>query len=247
MNVLLLMSGGDADFRAAGYAYPKNLVELEGAPLVKHVMDGLSEIRKRGVRFIYIIGKDEASTHHTDRVIRLLDPEAGVIMVNGETSGAACTAMLAIAEIARDEPLLIVNGDIVLEADLDAIVDDFSARGLDGGAVVFRDVHPRWSFMRAGSDGIVVEVAEKRPISDLATAGVYYYARGIDFVCAVSSMMLKDAHVCGRFYICPAFNEMILHGYRIGYFEVPKSAYHSLKMPHDIHAYKDILALRRRC
>ncbi len=38
MNVLILMAGGDDAFREAGYAYPKNLIEINGQPLVARVV-----------------------------------------------------------------------------------------------------------------------------------------------------------------------------------------------------------------
>ena len=53
---------------------------------------------------------------------------------------------------------------------------------MDGGVIVFDSVHPRWSFVRVDKAGFVIETAEKRPISRLATAGFYYFRRGADFV-----------------------------------------------------------------
>jgi len=91
---------------------------------------------------------------------------------------------------------------------------------------------------------LVVEAAEKRPISRLATAGFYYFARGRDFVDATSEMIKKDAHVNGQFYICPCYNELILRQRRIGVRVIPRSAYRSLAAPGDVHAYEAHLAGR---
>jgi dTDP-glucose pyrophosphorylase len=55
----------------------------------------------------------------------------------------------------------------------------------------------------------VIEVAEKNPISDRATVGVYAFKRGWEFVRAAKQMMAKNIRVNGEFYVCPAYNELI--------------------------------------
>ena len=246
LNILLLMAGRSDAFKEAGYEFPKNLVEIDGAPLIQRVIDGLACLRGPNTQLIYAIRRDENRRFHTGQVVHLLDPSGIVVDVVGETSGAACTALLTIEHINNENPLLIINGDIVLDYDLATVLDDFRKRALDGGVTAFRDVHPRWSFVKVNSEGLAIEFAEKRPISDLATAGLYYYAQGRDFVQATSAMMQKDAHVDGLFYVCPAYNEMILQHKRIGYYAVPKNAYFSLKTPHDVRTFEEHLITKRR-
>ena len=238
LTLLVLFSGSSAAFKEAGHAYPKNLVEIAGKPLIQHVLDHLRPLSARDARLVCLLRKDETSRHHTGAVIRLLEPAAKVLEIAGETSGAACSALHAVDLIDPAQPLVIVNGDQLLPgADLAAVIDGFAGRGLDGGIVVFEDIHPRWSFVKCDDKGLVIEAAEKRPISNLATAGFYYFARGSDFVLAASEMLKKDAHLEGRFFICPAYNELILRGRAIGIHRIPRSAYRSLAGPADVAAY----------
>nr|MBA3672974.1 glycosyltransferase family 2 protein [Gemmatimonadaceae bacterium] len=195
MNTLVLMAGPDDAFREAGYQYPKNLTELEGLPLMQHVTDNLAAVRALGGKFICCIRRDENERHHTAAALRLLVPDAIVVEVGATTGGAACTALLAAQWIDNDEPLLITNGDQLINADLVAMTRGFADKGLDGGIVVFQAVHPRWSYARVDETGLVVETAEKRPISKFATAGTYYYSRGADFVRGAMAMIRKDANV----------------------------------------------------
>jgi dTDP-glucose pyrophosphorylase len=236
VKTLLLAAGGSQAFVEAGYHYPKNLVELAGAPLLSHVVAGLGEFGRDG-RLVAVLRRDEALRHHTPRVLSLIEPTATSVEV-GETSGAACSALLAAGHILPDEPLLVVNGDQVITADLSAVVAGFVERDLDVGVVVFRAVHPRWSYVRLEGDR-VIEAAEKNPISDLATAGCYWFRRGRDFVTAAMDMMRKDAHVDGRFFVCPALNELVLRGAEIGVTEIARSDYFSLHEP------AGVLALER--
>ncbi len=241
MNVLLLMAGSDDAFRDAGFAFPKNLVEIGGLPLVQRVLARVRTLTADGHRLVCCVKHDEDRQYHTGQVIRLLEPSASVVLVPGPTGGAACTALLAIESIAPDEPLLVVNGDQLLEQDLAPIVRGFAERGLDGGVVVFEAVHPRWSYVKVDAEGLVVEAAEKRPISNLATAGVYWFARGGDFLRGATETIRKNAQVGGLFYVCPVYNELVLARRRVGVHAVPRDAYHSLSDPQGVQAYAERL------
>lgn len=239
INILVLMSGSSQAFKDAGYPYPKNLVEIGSQPLLQRVLDHLRPLREMDARFICVLRREENRKHHTGAVIQLLDPKAHLVELNGDTSGAACSALMAVEQVNNDDPLVIVNGDqLLLDVDLPSVVRDFQNRQLDGGVIVFEDIHPRWSFVKCDEKGLIVETAEKRPISNLATAGFYYFAKGSDFVVAATEMIKKDAHVGGLFYICPAYNELILRQRRIGIHRIARQSYRSLATPADVHAYE---------
>lgn len=246
MRLVVLMAGDSLMFEVAGARYPKNLVEIDGEPLVQRVIDGLEPVIESASRSIFLVREEEQRRHHTGDVIRLLVPEADVIGVPNIESGAACTALHAISHIERDEPLLVFNGDQVVDAPLSEILDGFTREALDAGTITFDSVHPRWSYVRPGPDGLVVEAAEKRPISRLATAGFYWFARGGDLTDGVMSMVRKDASVDGCFYVCPVFNELVLLGRRIGTHPIERERYFSLSSLHGVDAYADHLARRRQ-
>ena len=243
MRTILLAAGGSEAYAEAGYFYPKNLVEVAGKPLVQHVIEHLGTVATDG-RLLAMVRRDEDLRFHTGRVIRLVEPTATVIAVDA-TSGAACTALLAVEQIEPDEPLLLVNGDQVVVEPLDGIVAGFAGRGLDAGVVVFEGVHPRWSYVRVGDDGLVIEASEKRPISRLATAGAYWFARGGDFVECAMAMIRKDAHVGGQFYVCPTLNEMVLRNARVGIHRVERTDYLSLHDPQALAGFEAHLASGR--
>lgn len=247
MRTILLAAGGSEAYADAGYYYPKNLIEVNGDPLLQHVITSLGGCAEQG-RLIAMIRREEDVRFHTGRVVTLVEPTATVLTVE-QTSGAACTALLAIEHIEPDEPLLLVNGDQLLREDLEGIVDGFARRGLDGGVVVFAGVHPRWSYVRVDREGdpdaLVIEASEKRPISRLATAGIYWFARGSDFIDCAKSMIGKDAHVGGAFFVCPTLNEMVLRGRRVGIHTVTRDTYMSLHEPQGLTVYEQYLRTRQ--
>jgi dTDP-glucose pyrophosphorylase len=66
----------------------------------------------------------------------------------------------------------------------------------------------------------VERVAEKDPISDVATVGVYYFSKGSDYVKYANRMIEKEDRVNGEFYVCPVFNHFIEDGKRIRIYPV---------------------------
>lgn len=238
MRLLVLMAGDSGAFEVAGHTYPKNLVEIDGLPLVQRVVENLQPVIEISSRAIFLVRESEDRRHHTGEVIHLLAPGAEVVRVPDIETGAACTALHAIAHIEREESLLVTNGDQIVDADLPAIVGSFEAAGWAGGVVTFDAVHPRWSYVRCDDDGIVLEAAEKRPISRLATAGTYWFRRGAEFADGLMSMIRKDASVDGRFYVCPVYNELILRQLRVGTHHIERSRYLSLASPRAVEAYE---------
>jgi dTDP-glucose pyrophosphorylase len=241
MNVLVLMAGSDSRFEEAGYSFPKNLIEIAGVSLAERVVRSLSTLQPLGARFFFAVRRDENVRHHTGEMLQLIVPDAVMVSVPALTGGAACTALLAVDHLDNSGPLLIVNGDQVVDMDFPAVIRGFQERRLDGGIVVFRSAHPRWSHVRCNQEGFVVEAAEKRPISDLATAGLYYFAEGRAFVHAAKETIRKDAHTNGSFFVCPTYNELVLAQKRVGVHEIAAEAYHSCATPQGLEMYGEFL------
>jgi dTDP-glucose pyrophosphorylase len=245
MKILILMAGSSASFRNAGHLYPKPLIEIAGKPLVQHILESITSLRAMEDTLIFAVRKEDNTKFHISQVVHLLDPPAIVLEIPGQPAGAACSALLAIDLIDGPEPLVVINGDQVIDVDFASVRNDFETRDLDGGIIVFKDVHPRWSFVKPGEDGLVIETAEKRPISNLATAGFYYFREGRDFVSSVKTMILKGAVVDGNYFICPAYAEMILKNQKIGTFLIEKRQYFSLTTPHACEQYEN--TIHQRC
>lgn len=246
LNVLVLMAGGSDSFREAGFLLPKNLIEVQGAPVIQKITENLQSLGSRfDAKLHFLVNREECARYHTHLIIKLLAPEAVIIETSGPTAGAACTAMLGIEYIDNDTPLVVVNGDDLLLVDLGEIIARFHSQGLDGGMPVFESVHPRWSYVKVNGEGHVVEAAEKMPISNLATAGMYYFGKGSDMVIAVCEMIRKEASVHGQYYVCPSYNELILLQRKIGVAKVPRDRYFSLKNPQGLDEYQSYLRNHR--
>ena len=211
MNVLIPMAGAGSRFAAAGYTFPKPLIEVRGKPMIQVVTENLNV----DAHFIYIVQKDHYEKYNLKQLLNLISPGCDIIQVEGLTEGAACTTLLAKHLIDNDQPLLMANSDQFVEWNSNECIYAFTADGVDGGIVTFKATHPKWSFAKIGEDGFVTEVAEKNPISDIATVGIYYWKNGSDYVKYAEQMIGKNIRTNNEFYVAPVFNEAIADGKKI--------------------------------
>ena len=244
MKVVVPMAGSDELFRKHGFPFAKPVVEINGRPMIEHAMECLRPIED--AEFVFVVRKEDDLRFYLREVLQLLDPTCTIIRTDGETAGAACTALLAVDHMMNDEELVIANADQILAFDVRDAIASFRARDLDAGTVVFESVHPRWSFVKTDDRGYVVEAAEKRPVSRNATAGFYYFRRGRDFVEAAQAMILKGGDVNGGFFVCPTFNELILAQKKIGIHPISREQYISLATPQALEEYEQGLIAQKR-
>jgi dTDP-glucose pyrophosphorylase len=139
--------------------------------------------------------------------------------------------LLAKEYIDNDEPLVIANSDQIIEWGMGIP----KTKDFDAAIYTFRATHPKWSFAKLGDDGFVTEVAEKKPISDIATVGVYYWQRGSDYVKYAEQMIEKNIRVNNEFYVCPVFNEAIEDGQKVITVDVNKMW--GIGTPEDLKVY----------
>ena len=76
--------------------------------------------------------------------------------------------------------------------------------------------------VKKDENGYVTEVAEKKPISDEATVGIYAWKKGSDYVKYAEQMIQKEIKVNNEYYTAPVYNEAILDGKKIKTFNIKK-------------------------
>ena len=208
LNVLIPMAGAGSRFEVAGYTFPKPLIEVRGKPMIQVVVENLNI----EARFIYIVQRSHYEKYNLEFLLKLITPNCEIVQIDGLTEGAACTTLLAREYIDNDDSLVIANSDQFVEWNSGETLYSFMADGIDGGIVTFNATHPKWSYARIDEFGLVQEVAEKKPISNIATVGIYFWKKGSDYVKYADNMIEKNIRTNGEFYVCPVFNQAIEDG-----------------------------------
>lgn len=235
MKILIPMAGEGSRFVKEGYTFPKPLIDVNGKPMIQKVVENLDF----DCEYIFLVRKEHVEKYSglLDTLSRITNNRCSTVVVGSLTEGAACTALLAEQFIDNEDDLLIANSDQILEYQIQNFNLLKNNTDFDGIVFTFNAVHPKWSFVKTNSRGFVTEVAEKKPISNIATCGIYWYRRGSDFVKYAKQMIEKDIRVNEEFYIAPVYNELIEDGKLLVPFYVNRM--HGIGTPEDLKSYLD--------
>ena len=210
MKILIPMAGEGSRFAKEGYTFPKPLIDVKGRPMIQKVVENLDF----DCEYIFLVRKKHIEQYEgiLGTLSQVTNNNFKYVVVDGLTEGAACTALLAKEFIDNDEDLLIANSDQFIDYEPENFKALRNLTNCDAMVFTFNAVHPKWSFVKTNSRGYITEVAEKKPISNIATCGIYWYRRGSDFVKYAEQMIEKDIRVNNEFYIAPVYNELIADG-----------------------------------
>jgi len=230
VNIVIPMAGEGKRFAEAGYDIPKPFIDVAGKQMIRRVIENLLVPE---VTITFICRSEHVK--YFDDLSRLYD--INILALNSKTEGAVCTVLRAEHLVNNDTPLIIANCDQLI---LQLSMSDFlrKAENYDGFAITFNSTNPHHSYMRLHA-GEVVEVAEKKVISDNAVAGIYYYKKGSEFVKYAKQMIKKNIRFNNEFYISPVFNEFLLDGKHLGTYEVSVNNKHMLGTPEELKIFLD--------
>jgi NDP-sugar pyrophosphorylase family protein len=239
IQIAIPLAGRSMFYASNESHYPKPLIDVVGEPMIQRVVEALKAARFEK-RFLFVVNEADAKKFHIDRVLRLIVGNEGVVIEQpGESKGALPSCLLLIDHLEAETPLLISNSDQVVDIDFDEMLEFFQANNVDAGCVTFKSVHPQWSYVAFDERGYIAEAAEKKPISNHAVAGLYYFAKARYFVSAAMQAIEKGSVTADRFYISSTFNELILDGRKLLAREIEASKFHSFYSPEMLSKYID--------
>jgi UDP-N-acetylglucosamine diphosphorylase / glucose-1-phosphate thymidylyltransferase / UDP-N-acetylgalactosamine diphosphorylase / glucosamine-1-phosphate N-acetyltransferase / galactosamine-1-phosphate N-acetyltransferase len=212
MILVMPMAGRGERFRKAGYTTPKPLIELSpDIPMFVKATESFP-LRKMS-EIVFVILREHCEDYGFDAEIRrrYADLPIRIVVLDAVTSGQAETVALALDRKRSDEGLIVFNGDSAFEDEISTWMDE-EAPAWDAALQVFRDSDPRWSFAKVDGQGSVVETAEKKPISDLASTGLYYFKSWRQYLHYYDDLELTG----GERYIAPLYNRYIADKRRVG-------------------------------
>ena len=235
IQIVVPMGGEGRQFAERGYTFPKPLIEINGQPLIEIVVKNLTPSRAH--QFVFVCRQEHVQSFALGDVLQLVAPGCKVVTMAKPTAGALCSVLLAMEHLSQENELLVANADQWVDVSIDRFIAAARASEWDGSIMTFPNTHPRWSYVRT-ENGLAVQVAEKQPISRHATAGLYYFRKGADFVRGAERMLFKNASFSGEFYVAPVYNELILAGRRVGIFPIDASEMHGLGTPEEVERFQ---------
>ncbi|ENI4129383.1 glycosyltransferase family 2 protein [Vibrio fluvialis] len=220
--IMIPMAGMSSRFFKAGYSKPKYMLEAKGKTLFEHSVLSFEKYFKDEL-FVFVI-RDvyETKKFVIDQVKKLGIKDFKIVCLDIETKGQAETVFLGLDGIDDNESLTIFN--------IDTFRPEFSYPDLsskeDGYLEVFQGSGDNWSFVLPENEEstLLVETAEKRPISDLCCTGLYYFNKVSDFKLSYNDYLNKPKELWekGELYVAPLYNFLIKNGKSIHYHKIER-------------------------
>jgi UDP-N-acetylglucosamine diphosphorylase / glucose-1-phosphate thymidylyltransferase / UDP-N-acetylgalactosamine diphosphorylase / glucosamine-1-phosphate N-acetyltransferase / galactosamine-1-phosphate N-acetyltransferase len=236
INIAIPMAGLGSRFSSAGYKKAKPFIDVEGSPMIVRVLENLAYL---DARYILIARREhiELESELVEEITKKFN--AVFVPIDNVTEGSACTVLFAKKYIDNSTPLLVANSDQIIDIKIEEFIDNCLERGLDGSILSFidKDKDPKWSFAKVDSNGLVTQVREKEPISEIATVGIYLFAKGSLFVNGAIDMIIENDRSNGEFYTCPIYNYLVKDGFKVGIYNIDPIQMHGLGTPSDLKKY----------
>jgi glucose-1-phosphate thymidylyltransferase len=214
MKAIIPVAGIGSRMKPHTQTQPKSLIPVAGKPILGHIIDSL---KKAGVNeFVFIIGylgdkvEQYVSQNHQDC------KSSFVIQTLGKGIGHAI--WLAREEISNDEPVLIVLGDTIFEADLQKVIRE----GKSSLGVKKVEDPRQFGVAELDETGNISRMIEKPniPRSNLALVGLYFIKETAVLKQCLEYNIENEIRTQNEFHLTDALQCMITKGVEIGTFTV---------------------------
>jgi glucose-1-phosphate thymidylyltransferase len=198
-------AGVGTRLRPHTYTLPKVLLHVAGKPMLDHILDDLPEL---GIeKIVLIVG------YMGDKVVeyvRRAHPELQVEYVDQPERLGLGHAVSLAAPHSGDQPLLIVLGDTIFEADLKSVLAGPTS------SIGVKEVEDprRFGIVELNGDGRIARMVEKpeHPTSNLAITGVYHFKRGQPLFDALRELQEKNIRTRGEFQLTDGMQLLVERG-----------------------------------
>lgn len=237
LDIVITMGGLGSRFRNAGYTVPKYMIEAKGKTLFEWSLISLEGYAPQVNQYVFIAMSDadnDVEGFIKSKCEKLQLKKYRIIILDYLTDGQATTATLAEKYWEPENALLIYNIDTYVEP---GEMNCGELRG-DGFIPCFSAEGEHWSFVRLNDQGEVVEIKEKKRISDHCTLGAYYFK-----TCELYKQLYEEYYVNAanveykEKYVAPLYNYMLSKGGEIYISDVDPSKVHVLGTPEELLAF----------
>lgn len=216
------MAGLSSRFTKAGYDKPKYMLEAHGATLFSHSVSSFKNYFDTEF-FLFILRDIKGTAKFVESELNKLSVKNyKVVILEEETRGQAETVAKGLEMTMRDTgildfPITVFNIDTIRP---DFIFPNLELLG-DGYLEVFKGAGDNWSFAKPLDDKstLVAETAEKTPISNLCSTGLYYFKSASSFLDVYLKYISKSESDWskGELFIAPLYNLLIESNMNIHY------------------------------
>jgi glucose-1-phosphate thymidylyltransferase len=212
MKVIIPAAGIGTRLRPHTYSVPKVLLQVAGKPMLAHILDSVRRLRPEKV--IFIVG------FLGDQIVQYVSKNYRFkceFIEQNELKGLGYAINMAAPELEDGQPVLIILGDTIFDADLLPVIE-----GKHDSLGVKRVADPRRFGVAEKRGGFVTRLIEKpkKPTSNLAVVGIYYIKSSGALKASLDQIITRRMMTKGEYQLTDALQLMIDGGVRFRTFNV---------------------------
>ncbi len=227
-HVVIPMSGLGERFIKAGYRLPKPLIEVDGKPMIEHVVSMFSSDDK----FTFVCNQEHLS--QTDfnlrEVLNRVAPSAEIISIDTHRKGPVYAVAQCLDRIEEAEATIVNYCDFYSYWNYSDFLAKTRSRRAAGAVAAYRNFHPHmlgtdnYAFIKENNLWLEA-IQEKKPftnnrMAEFASNGTYYFSRGQYIKHYFQELMKQDIQVNGEYYVSMVYNLMVADELRVLVYEV---------------------------
>jgi NDP-sugar pyrophosphorylase family protein len=217
VQIVVPMSGFGERFRRAGYTVPKPLIEIDGKPIVAHVIDmfpGESD-------FIFICNQEHLSepAYRMEAILKECCPSGRIVGIPPHKLGPINAVRQVEHLLDPTKPVVVNYCDFTCYWDWHHFNRYVKETACAGAIPAYKGFHPHslgstnYAYMRE-TDGWVQDIQEKQPytnnrMEEYASSGTYYFASAQIMSEAFRTVMERDLNVGGEYYVSLAYKPLL--------------------------------------
>lgn len=242
MQIIVPMSGRGTRFVRAGYTKIKPLLEVDGKPIIEHVV----RMFPGETDYVFICARDHLEETPLRGVLERLVPGARIVGIEPHRKGPVYAALQAEGDIKDAEPVILNYCDFSTYWDYAEFKRRMQTLKCDGCLTAYRGFHPHslgpnlYAYVRE-SDNYLLEIQEKKcftsqRMNEYASSGTYYFRAGALLKQYFKRALERDLQTNGEYYASMPYNLMVEDGFKIYIYELD----HFLQWgtPEDLEEYQ---------
>ena len=217
------MSGFGERFRRAGYVVPKPLIEVDGKPIIGHVVD----LFPGETDFIFICNEDHLANpdYRMAQILEELCPTGRIVGIPAHKLGPIYAVRQVEHLLDPARPVIVNYCDFTCYWNWDHFKSFVTKIACAGAIPAYTGFHPHtlgatnYAYLRE-ANGWVLDIQEKQPYTDnrmeeFASSGTYYFASAKIMIDAFQQTVDQNLNVGGEFYVSLAYKPLLAEGKKI--------------------------------
>jgi NDP-sugar pyrophosphorylase family protein len=217
MQIIIPMSGFGERFRKVGYTVPKPLIQIDGKPIVQHVVEMFSDEDD----IVFICNRDHLNCkeYRMREILEEIAPNGVIHAIDPHKLGPVHAVLKVIDYIDLGKPTIVNYADFTCDWDYADFCSNVKQSKCDGSIPCYRGFHPHtlWSNYYAYVEEVgmqALDIQEKTPFTDspreeFASSGTYYFKSGKLMQHYFERCVEENLTVGGEYYVSMVYKPMM--------------------------------------